>query len=142
MSKLFNFDEFIVESESALNLKTLKNIIYQRVKKEGPNADLNDIDVSKVTDMSDLFAFTSFNGDISKWDVSNVKDMSRMFYESEFNGDISKWDVKNVISMTSMFEGSKFNGDISKWNVKKLKYMDNIVERCPLEKNPPLWCHE
>ena len=59
----------------------LQDIILQRIKAEGNKVDLNDIDVSKITDMSKLFERTNFNGDISSWDVSNVKDMSRMFRE-------------------------------------------------------------
>ena len=59
--------------------KELKDIIKQRIKQEGNKVDLNDIDVSKITDMSYLFEETAFNGDISNWDVSNVTDMSSMF---------------------------------------------------------------
>ena len=33
----------------------LKDIILQRIKTEGNEVDLNDIDVSKITDMSSLF---------------------------------------------------------------------------------------
>ena len=54
--------------------------------------------MSKITDMSDLFAgITYFNGDVSDWDVSNVEDMFCMFKGCEkFNQDISNWDVSNV----------------------------------------------
>ena len=59
------------------NKSELIKVIKQRIQEQGPNCDLNDIDVSKVTDMSGLFsasyAFKDFNGDISRWDVSNVK---------------------------------------------------------------------
>ena len=58
----------------------LKDIILQRIKDEGNEVNLNDIDVSNITDMSVLFKGTNFNGDISKWDVSNVTNMSYMFY--------------------------------------------------------------
>ena len=42
----------------------LQDIILQRIKDEGNEVDLNDIDTSKITDMSDLFEKTNFNGDI------------------------------------------------------------------------------
>ena len=58
----------------------LQDIIKQRIKQEGNEVDLNDIDVSKINDMSSLFYdYGKFNGDISKWDVSNVTDMKFMF---------------------------------------------------------------
>ena len=75
----------------------LRNLIKQRIYKEDSKVNLNDIDVSKITDMSSLFEDISFRGDISKWDVSNVTDMHRMFYKCEiFNQDISGWDVSNI----------------------------------------------
>ena len=59
----------------------LEELIKTRVSAEGPNCDLNDIDVSHITDMSYLFyaAAEDFNGDISQWDVSNVKSINDMF---------------------------------------------------------------
>ena len=73
------------------NRKELKKLINQRIKTLGPNCDLNDIDVSKIDDMSNIFFYSPFNGDISKWDVSRVKNMNAMFQFSNFNGDISSW---------------------------------------------------
>ena len=81
----------------------LKKMINEEIKKHGYNADLNHIDVSKITDLSGLFMKSKFNGDISKWDVSNVTNMFAMFCKSEFDGDISDWDVSNVTNMGSMF---------------------------------------
>ena len=81
----------------------LQDIIKQRIKEEGNEVDLNNIDVSKITDMSNLFENTNFNGDISAWDVSNVTDMKGMFWGCmNFNSDISNWDVSNVKNMILM----------------------------------------
>ena len=85
--------------------KELKEIILQRIKDEGNEVDLNDIDVSKITDMSNLFEGTDFNGNISQWDVSNVTDMTYMFYWcKKFNKDISNWDVSNVTGKLFIFD--------------------------------------
>ena len=103
--------------------KGLIRIINKRIKEEGTKCDLNDIDVSAITDMSYVFCDSEFNGDISKWDVSNVTNMVCVFGNSSFNGDISAWNVSNVTNMRSMFADSVFNSDISKWNVSKVENM-------------------
>ena len=46
------------------NKRGLKKIIKYEIKKQGPNADLNHIDVSDIKDMSCLFKNLNFNGDI------------------------------------------------------------------------------
>ena len=123
-------EQLVEESESDVLRPTrkseLKAIIRQRIEEYGPKCDLNDIDVSRVTDMSDLFFSSKFNGDISQWNVSSVRNMNGMFYNSQFNGDISKWDVHNVESMLNMFNESKFNGDISGWDVSSVETMSGM----------------
>ena len=41
--------------------------------------DLNFIDTSKITNMSNLFANCEYDIDVSNWDVSKVEDMKYMF---------------------------------------------------------------
>lgn len=121
------------------NKKELKELIDRLIEERGPNCDLNDIDVSRVTDMSELFRESNFRGDISKWDVSNVKDMSKMFLASYFNGDISKWNVSNVRYMSEMFRLSSFNGDISKWNVRNVIDMSYMFASSNFDRDISKW---
>ena len=113
----------------------LRNLIKERIKDEGTEIDLNDIDVSRINDMSHLFEYLDFNGDISKWDVSNVTNMWGMFNGCEnFNCDISSWNVSKVTDMECMFSECKnFNQDISKWNVSNVTNVEDIFYRCPIE---------
>ena len=57
----------------------LKKLINQRIEQHSPKCDLNDIDVSRIKDMSLLFDNSPFIGDISKWNVSKVENMYHMF---------------------------------------------------------------
>ena len=115
--------------------KELKTIIKQRIEQEGPEVDLNDIDVSKIKDMSDLFYGLNFNCDISNWNVSNVTNMRKTFLDCKsFNQDISGWNVSNVEDMSWMFfDCENFNQDISNWNTSKVKNKDRMFDNCPIE---------
>ena len=109
----------------------LYDLVRKLVEERGKNANLNDIDTSKITDMSEIFRKIEFDGDISNWDVSNVENMDSMFRDSKFTGknsNISNWNTRNVKDMNFMFEGSKFNGDISEWDVSNVENMDSMFE--------------
>ena len=132
--------------------RELRDIIIQRIEEDGPKCDLNDIDVSKITDMSYLFnanpnhnngndIFKDFNGDISQWDVSKVTNMKYMFnYCEHFNCDISQWDVSNVTNMDSMFVNcGRFNQDLNEWDVSKVKNMVWTFFGCSIYLTTPKW---
>ena len=119
----------------------LKNIIKERFKKD-KDTNLNDIDVSYITDMESLFyELDPHNIDISMWDVSNVKDMFGMFYECRnFNCDLSKWNVSRVTNMQGMFyDCNNFNSDLSNWDVSNVKYIGKMFVGCTSLKNKPIW---
>ena len=150
-----NLNNYIFEKLNVNNIKRqysccpktrdeLKKILKERLK-ENKNADLNDIDVSEITDMSYLFFnLDPHNIDISGWDVSNVTTMRAMFWGCQnFNCDLSKWDISNVTNMINMFYDCKeFNSDLSKWDVSNVKDMRNMFDGCTLLKNKPSWYKE
>ena len=143
--------------------ENIRQIVKDELEKLGPNADLNHIDTSEVTNMYALFKRNSdFNGDISmwdtskvlsmdsmfyacynfncyigRWDVSNVKDMYQMFYQCyEFNQDIGDWKVDNVELSKDMFtDCRKFDKDLSKWNMPNAGpiYVFDMFYRCPIK---------
>ena len=84
--------------------------------------NINDWDVTAITDMNGLFANTSFNCNISSWDVSNVTNMAFMFsYNSSFNQPLNSWDVGNVTNMNWMFGyNSAFNQALNNWDVRNV----------------------
>lgn len=96
------------------NWNELKAELQQRRMKYGIGTEsnpinLNDIDVSNVTDMSMLFTGrTQFAYiDISEWNMPNVTVTHRMFAGCKLLmsiGDISNWDISNITVMKDMFK--------------------------------------
>lgn len=117
------------------NKETLKELLKRLIEKRGLEGDFNDIDVSNINDMKELFMgcdifgnntdVADFNGDITGWDVSKVADMSDMFCESKkFNRPIGKWDVSGVTKMQGMFNlAEKFDQSIGDWKVNDVRDM-------------------
>lgn len=112
----------------------LRSLIEQEIKQQGADADLNFIDTSLITDMSELFKdLTIRNIEIDRWDVSNVTNMNSMFaYCRKFEGTgLEKWDVSNVRDMSSMFQECKnFNGDLSGWKLPKITSLYLTFHKC------------
>ena len=134
-TKIGNWNYFPKDREE------LRSLIEQLLEERGKDANLNDIDTSKITDMSYLFyenVFEYFNGDISMWDVSNVTNMQFMFYECKtFNCDLSSWDVSNVKNMHAMFWNcKKFKQNLNGWDVSNVENMFAAFHACPKK---PKW---
>ena len=114
----------------------IKRGIFMR----GLGANLNYIDTSEITDMSELIMDMSCDiklgivGTIfTLWQITLTiykkyilrKDID-VFVISP---DISNWDVSNVKYMAGMFKNTKFNGDISRWNTVGAIKMDCMFRR-------------
>ena len=119
----------------------LKDIIEKLVDEQSMEdiINLNSIDTSKITDMSDLFEDMEglIKIDMSGWDVSKVEDMGSMFkgcINLEKIIGIEDWDVSNVTNMLQMFYDCElFNQDISKWDVSKVTNTSCMFFYCEIE---------
>lgn len=80
---------------------------------------INDWDVSKVTNMNQMFSASVFNRALDKWRVNSVQSMRGMFSNNTvFNRDISMWQPFQVRDMTEMFAwASSFRQNLSPWYV-------------------------
>ena len=119
----------------------LKSLLKQLLEKRGKDADLNDIDVSKITSFYDninkrgLFEkLDPHNINISQWDVSNVENMNSMFDGCKnFTGQgLKKWNVSNVEDMGFMFDGcTNFEGNgLENWKLIKCENMHCMFYKC------------
>lgn len=112
----------------------LYNIIDELIKERGKDADLNDVDVSAITNFA--FTFEEFpirNINISQWDVSHGTVFTSMFSGCEnFNADLSNWDMSNAETIRKMFNGCRaFSGEgLENWNMPKLTSSARVFEDC------------
>jgi len=124
------------------------------------NTNLNDIDVSRITNFQELFSrvidivqkdnsitetelevFFKYL-DISLWDVSNGINFDKMFFKvPNFNSDISMWNVSSAESFAYMFLCCKdFNCDLSDWNVSNCSVFTGMFDGCwKFESNLNKW---
>jgi len=82
------------------------------------NRNINDWNVSKVTDMNEMFNATkAFNQPINSWNTVSVLGMVGMFeLATAFNQPIDNWNMTNVTATRYMFNGATiFNQPLSNW---------------------------
>ncbi len=128
MEASFFRDEFGINATDAPNLSSGPSFERMFADANIGNPNLNGWDVSTITNMSDMFSGSDFNGDISDWDVSAVTDMRSIFSGARsFNNDLSNWNTSNVVNMRGMFaSASAFNSPIGDWDVSKVTTMQSM----------------
>lgn len=124
--------------------RELQDLIYYLVVKRDSSFSLSDIDVSNITDFSELFsvngnylngyhladeAFNDFDfSGLKTWNMSHATTLKAMFSGNNriglFDSAIAEWDTSHVVDMSEMFMQSEiFNGDLSKWDVSSVEDM-------------------
>ena len=125
----YNFETVENDSRKILSIDQWGTNIWESmggaftecIELEGKASD--NPNLSKVKDMSTMFAISSFDQNIDNWDIANVENLSMMFFFSSFNQNIGKWDTSSVTDMTGMFSVSNFNQNIDKWDTSKVESM-------------------
>ena len=107
------------------------------------NGNINDWDVTLITDMSHIFncgclfehcdqKIHKFNQPLDKWNVSNVTNMNCMFFNcQEFNQSLNNWNVSKVKNMRCMFYNCRnFNQPLNNWNLSNVTDMSYMFWNC------------
>ncbi len=132
-------------------LDELKKIIYDKVANF--DYDLNDIDISEIKSLNNIFNFLKFEKilflepaswysfqkffeqtyiGVEEWDVSNVIDFSNVFVNlKNFNTDLSCWDTHNGVNFNWMFSGCEnFNQNLNFLNLENAQNLFGIFQYC------------
>ena len=121
---------------SNLNTSNVTNMTYMFCDCSSPIIiGLEDLDTSKVTDMSDMLRdIALIELDLSKWDTSNVTDMFNMFRESKnlVSLNLSNWDISKVTTVENMFYYcyNLVTVNLSNWLVYNLDDMSSMFYEC------------
>mgnify|MGYP004528521641 CR=1 FL=1 len=114
---------------SALNVSKVTDMSYMFANSIYEKIDLSKWDTSKVTNMSSMFLGThAGSSNLNGLKTSNVKNMSRMFFDSDLMSDeIENFDVSNVEDMSFMLAGEYYGElNLSNWNTSKVVDMSGV----------------
>ena len=108
--------------------------------------DGTDLDVSNVTDMSDMFGGDHLSdlSSLANWDVANVTNMDGMFNGDQINNlsPLANWNTIHVTNMSNMFSANQISdlSALANWNTGNVINMTNmfgsnqIISLSPLAK--------
>ena len=124
-----NLYEVYIGQENKVILTNSASQLFQNYNKS-TTLDVSNLDTSKVTDMSYMFAgstATTITG-LNKLDTSNVTNMFNMFYKSSATDlDLSTFNTSKVTTMSGMFSGSKaISINLSSFNTSLVEDMSDM----------------
>ena len=101
--------------------------------------ELGNWNLSEVTSIQAIFAYSSMNENINNWNVSNVEDLSAVFLgASEFNQPLNSWVLTNANSISGIFnDAAKFNQPLNNWNISGVSSLAHVFNGAE-EFNQPL----
>ena len=120
------------------NRRELTEIVtnkYKDLKDKNEVLDLNDIDVSKIKDLSYLFELIyPKKVDMNNWNVSNVTDIHGLFWNNQIIEEvhIEDWDVRNVETAYGAFYFCKNIKELNldNWEFNKCTEFDLMFKGC------------
>ncbi len=71
---------------------------------------------------------TAFNQPLEDWDVRKVRDTSQMFFASGFNQPLGKWKLDSWEEASLMFAMTDYDQDLSSWDLVGLKCYYRIFD--------------
>ena len=101
-----------------------------KIRLDRGQTNLNDIDTSKITDMSSLFYEISQNVDVSLWDTSNVTNMKAMFSGCYALTTVPLIDTSSVTNMYDIFYSCSSLTTIPALNTINVKNMNYMLGGC------------
>lgn len=124
---------------------TVTNLSSAFYNNTGSPSGLESWDTSNVTNMTQMFRGSNFNGDISGWNTGAVTNMSYMFQNATaFNGNISAWNTGAVTNMSYMFQNATaFNRPIGSWDVRAVTTFESMFQGATaFTADLSSWCNE
>lgn len=134
-SYVFDYNNTPIWFNSDIGIKVLE--VDQRISpvattywfmnlKNVKSGNFENLDTSKVTDMSAMFYCTGYDATtfelkgLENWNTSSVTDMSNMFYKAGYNAitfylNLSNWDISNVTTMSPVFKNAGLSS--TTWSV-------------------------
>jgi hypothetical protein len=121
-----------------INRRDLVEVVskkYKDLKSKNEILDLNDIDISKVHDLSYLFELIKPKKvNMNNWDTSNVTDIHGLFWNNDIIEEIyiEDWDVSNVETAYGSFYFCKNlkKLNLKSWNFKSCTEFDLMFKGC------------